>query len=310
MTARRQLLLLAWLLTGLAGAVRATEPVVLIVSSERSTAYQEAAQAVTGELARMGEPRREVPQLSVSALADYRGPAPRLLIALGTEACSHLARGPANAPVLCTLLPRASFERVLRESGRRVGPTFSAVYLNQPAGRQLDLVRLALPQARRVGVLWGADTQGQAALLEAAVRARGLEVVSAAIGAEEPVFNGLKKILDEADVLLATANPQIYNSNTIQNILLASFRAQVPMLAFSPAYVRAGALLAVYSTPTQIGLQAGALARGLLQGQALGGPHYPVQFEVGVNEHVARSLGLKLDAASLAERLRRLERGS
>lgn len=82
------------------------------------------------------------------------------------------------------------------------------------------------------------------------------------------------------------------------------------MMAFSPAYVRAGALLAVYSTPTQIGQQAGALARGVLLGQPLGVPQYPLQFEISVNEHVARSLGLKLDADQLAERLRRLERGS
>jgi ABC-type uncharacterized transport system substrate-binding protein len=126
---------------------------------------------------------------------------------------------------------------------------------------------------------------------------------------DEPVFNGLKKILDESDLLLALADPQIYNSSSIQNILLASFRAQVPMLAFSPAYVRAGALMAVYSTPAQIGQQAGLIARGVLQGQPLGVPQYPLQFEVSVNEHVARSLGLKLDAGNLAERLRRQERG-
>ncbi|MEK9804380.1 MAG: ABC transporter substrate binding protein, partial [Curvibacter sp.] len=130
------------------------------------------------------------------------------------------------------------------------------------------------------------------------------------VRAEEPIFAGLRKILEESDVLLALADPQIYNSNSIQNILLTSFRAQVPMLAFSPSYVRAGALMAVHSTPRQIGQQAGVLVRGVLQGQPLGPPQFPLQFEVSVNEHVARSLGLRLEAGSLAERLRRLERGS
>lgn len=298
------------LLAGLAGSAAAAEPAVLVVSSERSAAYQEAADAALAELARAGEPRREALQLTVAELPGNRLPAPRLYLALGAEACAALARSPATAPVLCTLLPRAAFERVLRDSGRRMGASFSALYLNQPLGRQLDLMRLALPQARRVGVLWGADMQSSEVLLESAAQARGLTVVGETVRADDPVFNSLKKILDEADFLLAIANPQIYNSNTIQNILLASFRAQVPMLAFSPAYVRAGALMAVYSTPAQIGQQAGALARGVLQGQPLGVPQYPLQFEVSVNEHVARSLGLKLDALSLAERLRRLERGS
>lgn len=291
------------LLAALALGARASE--VLVVSSERSPAYQEAADAVVLELA-----RREVLQLSLEELPSYRGPGPRLYVALGTEACNQLARRPLSAPVLCALLPRASFERVLRETGRRAGASFSALYLNQPPGRQLDLIRLALPQARRVGVLWGPDSVASEAALEAAAQARGLRVVGVPVRPDEPVFAGLKKILDESDVLLALADPQIYNSNSIQNILLTSFRAQIPMLAFSPAYVRAGALMAVHSTPRQIGQQAGVLARGVLQGQPLGQPQFPLQFDVSVNEHVARSLGLRLDAAQLTERLRRLERGS
>lgn len=297
------------LLTGLLGVARANEPAVVVVSSERSAAYQEAADAVTAELARLTDARREALQLMAGDLPAYRGPAPRLYIALGTEACAQLVRATVSAPVLCTLLPRSSFERVLRDTGRRTGATLSALYLNQPLGRQLDLMRLALPQARRVGVLWGADSLPQEALLESAAQARGIKVVGVPVKPEEPVFNGLKKILDESDLLLALADPQIYNSSSIQNILLASFRAQVPMLAFSPAYVRAGALMAVYSTPAQIGQQAGLLARGVLQGQPLGVPQYPLQFEVSVNEHVARSLGLQLEAGALADRLRRLERG-
>jgi ABC-type uncharacterized transport system substrate-binding protein len=302
-------LLLLLLLTALARPARANEPGVIVVRSEQSAAYQQAAEAVMGELARTAEARREVLQFTAAGWSAYRGAAPRLYIALGAEACGLLARTAPAAPVLCTLLPRGSFERVLRDTGRRAGASLSALYLNQPLGRQLELVRLALPQARRVGVLWGAESQSNEAQLESAALARGLRVVGVPVKPDEPVFNGLKKILDESDLLLALADPQIYNSNSIQNILLASFRAQVPMLAFSPAYVRAGALMAVYSTPAQIGQQAGLLARGVLQGQPLGVPQYPLHFEVSVNEHVARSLGLKLDAAVLTERLRKLERG-
>lgn len=299
------------LLTVLTGGARANGPAVLIVSSERSPAYLEASEAVTSELARLtGDAQPQVLQVTVADLPAYRGSTPRLYIALGAEACGQLGRTPAAAPVLCALLPRASFERVLRDAGRRAGASLSAVYLNQPLGRQLDLVRLALPQARRVGVLWGPDSQTSEAMLESAAQARGFRVVGVSVKPDEPVFNGLKKILDGSDLLLALADPQVYNSSSIQNILLASFRAQVPMLAFSPAYVRAGALMAVYSTPAQIGQQAGLIARGVLQGQPLGVPQYPLQFEVSVNEHVARSLGLKLDAGNLSDRLRRQERGS
>ncbi len=79
-------------------------------------------------------------------------------------------------------------------------------------------------------------------------------------------------------------------------------------MAFSPAYVRAGALLALHVTPTQIGLQAATMTRSVLQGKALSAtPVYSQDFSVAVNEHVARSLGLTLDAVALRERLRSRE---
>ena len=293
-----------------AGPSHATDWTVVIVSSERSPAYEEAAEAAVAELVRGGVARREVHQMTAGEWQASGGVAARLVVALGLEASSVLARSETKAAVLCTLLPRSGFERVLRDSGRRVSGQFTALYLNQPLTRQLDLARLALPQARRIGVLLGSESAQQQALLEEAAHGRNLRLVSARVQAREPVFHELKKILDDADVLLAMADPQIYNSSSIQNILLTSFRAQVPMLAFSPAYVRAGALLAVYSTPTQIGQQAGVMARAFLQGRPLGAPQYPQEFNVSVNEHVARSLGLNLESNTLAERLRRLEKGS
>lgn len=301
--------LLLLLLAVIASTARASDPPVVLVRSPGNAPYLvEAAAAVRDEIERGNGPRYDVRVLTQEQFSASQGPPPRLYIALGTEACDALASAVSDVPLLCALLPRTSFERVLLESGRRAGAMLSAVYLNQPPGRQLDLARLALPRARRVGVLWGKESRSSEALLAEAARTRGVTVVGVPVGSGEPIYKGLRTVLDESDVLLALADPEIYNSHTLQNILLSSFRSRVPMLAFSPAYVRAGALMAVYSTPAQIARQAAGLARGVLQGQALGAPQYPTQFEVGVNEHVARSLGLSIDAAALEDRLRKLER--
>lgn len=310
MTFLLRFLLLPLCLTFLAAGVsRAAEWSVVIVSSELSPVYEEAAAALVSELERSGVARNAVLQVTAAGLGGSGVPSPKLFVALGTEAASALARRELKAPVLCALLPRISFDRVLRENGRRPSPQFSALYLNQPLTRQLDLVRLALPQVRRIGALFGPESKTQFATLEERARARGLTLISAEVQPHEPVFRGLKRILDEADLLLALPDPYIYNNSSIQNILLASYRAQVPMLAFSPAYVRAGALLAVYSTPAQISLEAATMALGVLRGKELPLPQYPQDFTLGVNEHVARSLGLTLDVSALTDRLRRMEKG-
>jgi putative ABC transport system substrate-binding protein len=301
------------------------KPWVVAVAGGAGAAYEQAIEALEQSLAQAWPQQQEQPPVVLrlngqGMTQPFRPPqpAPKLYVALGVQACARFARLPqtvlGGAPVLCALLPQQSFDYLLGESGRRAGPDFSALYLDQPLGRQLDLLRLALPRARRVGLLLGAgpDAQQTEEKLAELARERGLRLFSTRIGVGEPIFPGLKQVLDESDVLLALADPQIYNSHTIQNILLASFRAKVPMQAFSPAYVRAGALLALYATPEQIGEQVARLVRDALQEQngrvrGFGPPRYTEDFEVSVNAHVARSLGLQLNAEDLTRRLRRLE---
>ena len=306
--------LLLLLALAAAAPARAAEPVVVVVISERSASYLEAAEVLVREL-ELGAPERggvARADIALMAAGEYAAApplAPKLFIAVGAGASSLLAARETRVPQIATLLPAASFEQIMQATGRRPSSVFSAVYLSQPLVRQFDLIRLALPEARRVGVLLGADSQGQASALQAAALSRGLELASAQVGPGETAYGALQKVLEDADLLLAVPSPQVYNSSSIQNILLSSYRARVPFIGFSASYVQAGAVFAVYSTPAMISRQTAVMARNLLMGRGLPiAPQHPQEFSVSVNEQVARSLGLKLDAAALAERLRQLER--
>jgi putative tryptophan/tyrosine transport system substrate-binding protein len=281
---------------------------VVVVSSDKSAAYQEASTALVAELERLGLASNDILQVTAAELVASSALSPRLYVSMGSEAAQTLMRLAPKAPVLFTLIPRMGFERLLAEQGRRASAQLSAIYINQPLGRQLDLVRLALPQARRLGVLLGPESAVQLAQLEADARQRNFKLTVARVSVGESVFPGLKSVLEDSDLLMALADPQIYNSNSIQNILLSSFRARVPMAAFSPSYVRAGALVAVSSSPAQIGRQAAEIAESVIKGKALPEPQYPREFSVNVNEQVARSLGLELNAAELTQRLQRMEK--
>lgn len=279
---------------------------VLIVSSERSPSYSEASDALIAELDRGGIGRSDIVLITAAEwLTTDIGVlgSPKLVITLGTEALRQGLGRDLKTTYLAALLPRAGFERVLKDSNRRGGFLVSAVFLDQPFARQVDLLRLALPDAKRIGVLWGADTGKAQASFQSATQGRGLFVESGQVAETTALFSALKQVLDQSDVLLAVADAQIFNSGTISNILLATYRARIPVMAFSPAYVKAGALLSLHTTAAQTGLQAGVMARQMLQG-ANPGLQYPVDFQVTVNDHVARSLGLALDASLLTERLR------
>lgn len=290
-----------------AGAAVAGDEIWLALS-ESGGAYAEAAEAARREIQRAGAATVEV-QTWQQFLAAGRTP-PRLVVAVGSGAFAGLAESDLRAPLLAALLPRAAYERHHEKAGRG-GRPHSAVVLDQPVARQLDLLRLALPERRRIGVLLGPESKALAPLLRRGAVERNLVLASVDAGPDVNLFPALRELFDAADVLLALPDPHVFNGLTIQNILTAAYRQRIPLIGFSPAYVKAGALLALYSTPAQVGAQAGEIARAVLAGRPLPPPQPPRDFSVGVNIDVARSLGVAIDgdaAARWTEQLRLKER--
>lgn len=282
---------------------------VCVVSSEKAPAFQEAFDSFSQELQRSGVSRQDIALLSIAEYQDGNQSVTeaRLLVTLGTDALRHVE--PRNGKLLIAgLIPRISYERVMAEAGKKAAASSAALYLDQPFGRQLDLMRLALPRVRRVGVIWGPESISLQGLLNAAVQARGMELSEGILNEGQTLIGALQAALHDADGLLAVADTAIYNANTVSNILLTSYRANVPVQAFSPAYVKAGALLSVHSTATQIGGQLAVMAYQVLQGNNMPQSQYPADFTVSTNDYIARSLGLTLDAKSLTDRLHRLEK--
>jgi putative tryptophan/tyrosine transport system substrate-binding protein len=298
-----------WVL-GILSCSAAWSAEVVILSSERSAGYVEAGQAALYELAGGGIKRGDVVQLVASEMstADWAATqGAKVWLTLGSDALSRALQRDGRPQVVAALIPRQSFDRIVKAAPRATSSVV-AVYLDQPLGRQVDLLHLALPNVQKVGALWGPESNSQQAELQAALQARNMQLVSGSFTAGNSLFSALRPVLEDAQALLAVADPEVYNGSTVSNILLATYRAQLPVMAFSPAYAKAGALLALYSTPRQIGTQAASLVRQQLAGTAGVVSQYPVDFSVAINEHVAKSLELNLDETALLARLRRLER--
>lgn len=290
------------------GSALAVDGGVWIALGEPGGAYAEAAEAARTELMR-GSGRGEPLVRPWRELVAAGAAPPRLVVAVGVGAMRGIADSGLKVPMVATLVPRASYQRFVESVGG--GRNVTAVWLDQPVVRQMELLRLALPQRRRVGVLFGADSRLFEQELLRAGSERGLDIVAAHAYSGEQVPTSLQRTLEDADVLLALPDPQIYNSSTIQNILTAAYRRRLPLVGFSAAYVKAGALLALYSTPAQVGTQAGEIARATLAGKPLPPPQWPREFAVGVNADVSRSLGVPLDGdsgARLTDYLRTRER--
>jgi len=293
------------------GVALAQEPRVWVVTAEEGGVHAEAVAVLRGELD-VAITAHVDPEMLASGAA---GP-PELIVTVGTAAFERsLAwlRGKssewAGVPVLASLLPRAAYEARAAEAGR-LRPV-SGVVLDQPLSRQMALIRRALPGYGRVGVLVGPQTQALLEALGREARASQLQLApSPLVRDADALFPALREVANNADVLLALPEPLIYQAANLQNILLATYRARVPVVAFSPAYVKAGALLAVYATPAQVARETGTVARQWLAGRGMAPVRAPREFAVSANPRVAASLGIALDDADrIAEDLRRAEGG-
>jgi ABC-type uncharacterized transport system substrate-binding protein len=172
--------------------------------------------------------------------------------------------------------------------------------------RQVGLLLAALPAARNVGVLYSSPPQ-ELSSVKRLLAEKNVHLHDRAVDGTQSLNDALESILSESEVLFVLADPVVYNAGTIRNILLTSYRKQVPLIGISQAYVKAGALCAIYSTPDQIAAQAAEVVRHYSESGKLPPAQYPKEFEVSVNTQVARSLDISVkNAAQLHEELRRI----
>lgn len=284
------------------GACRAVDTVAVLLS-ERGGHYGEYFEALgrslsessaSGKALRLIElpPGRERPDDATLAGVST-------IVAVGVQAMRNVAAWdnvPSVPPVLNVLVPRASYDRLVAESGRtRRRAQFSAIYLDQPLARQLNLIRQVLPGKQRVSAIVGPDSAVLLPRLRSAIARAGLAVVIEEVGSEPEILPALSRLLTASDVLLALPDNVVFTRDTARSVLLATYRYQKPLIGFSQAYVNAGALAAAFSSPTQIAQQTAELLQSLPSGRAtLPAPVYPAYFSVAVNRSVARALSLEV----------------
>ncbi|MDF0733230.1 ABC transporter substrate-binding protein [Pseudomonas entomophila] len=203
-------------------------------------------------------------------------------------------------PALALRISRVQAEQRLGKSR----PTYlSLLWSDPPLARQLRLARYLLPQARRIGVLYGEHSRFLIDELRQAARPLGLEIV-AQDWADLRDSRPLQNLLANSDVLLGVDDPDLYNSKTAKNVLLSSYGRQMALIGPNAGFVRAGALASTYSDQDDWL----AVLDQLLDQPPARWPRslYPSRYGVSGNQQVARALGLetidpKAAAMALAE---------
>jgi hypothetical protein len=286
---RRGLLLACLLLTTPAWSAE-----ILLTAAEDSAGVQAFAQALARQRPEdlvTFTPLKEIP-------APSQLPASTRLVLLDLPSLDWRLKDPQGPS---TLVLRISRLQARQRLGTSHPAKISLLWSDPPLERQLNLIANILPQARRIGVLYGIDSEFLLRELAQYAEPMGLEIVPQLwdnINDSRPLQNLFKN----SDVLLGLDDPQLYNPKTVKNLLLSSYAQQLPLVGPNAGFVKAGSLASTYSDQTD---WLDVLDR-LLDHPPANWPRslYPEHFKVVGNPQVARSLGIEqVDEAAVAARL-------
>lgn len=217
-----------------------------------------------------------------------------LVVTVGIKATDWIT-GKTKTPILAVMVPGAEYSGQPEKSSTARQAT--AIYIDQPWSRQLALLNAALPGRKNVGVLYSSDTKLNLLALRNELNGHGYKLIARKVQDNESLAADLKDLLQHSDVLLAVPDSNIFNSSNIRYILLSSYRQHIPLVGLSQAYVNAGALCAIFSTPEQFAAQASIIASQFARTRRLAEPQTPTLYTIAVNQDVARALNVTTQSA-------------
>jgi putative ABC transport system substrate-binding protein len=195
----------------------------------------------------------------------------------------------------------------------RPGGNVTGLSLMNPEliGKQLQLLKEAMPQLSRVAVLSNpAHPDHPRSLRQAEVAARALKVRLQILKARAPTeftgaFSAATK--ESAGALLVLADPMFFGERT--RIIELVERSRLPLMGAQPEYAEAGGLLAYGIDQRDNFRRAATYVDKILKGAKPGDlpVEQPTKFELIVNQKTAKTLGVRIPPAVLARADRVIE---
>ena len=230
-------------------------------------------------------------------LSQIRDRRPALILTLGSTATGVVRSQIKDIPVIfCMVLnPVASgFVQSMRASGNNL----TGASLDIPARLQFEAFKAVVPSIKRVGVLYNPRETGEVVESAAKVaRELGLELIAIPVSSGERLQDVVVNLDRKIDALWTVADSTIFSSDRATEFLLRkTIEQKIPFMGLSPAFVKAGALLALAVDYKDVGVQCGEVATQILARQAPSSVSIavPRKTTLYLNLTVARAIGVSI----------------
>jgi len=257
----------------------------VVVYRSGSEAYQEAIAGVRETLSRSPY-RVDYVDQAAPPQKNCLDASPKLIVSIGVGAWQSLGATPRSVNVLPSIVLHGD---VKPEVGRRSDAVYADVSLVSIA----DHLRGSFAGKSRLALIHRSSRTPPDPSAVARIRQLGFELHIADCPGPEKLLAVFSSLKGKADFVITEPDGELYNSATLKPLVLASLDLRLPIVGFSAAFVRAGALVGVYPDFRELGRQTGEAAQRILAGKASRGDEEPRTVVLAFNERIARLLGIE-----------------
>lgn len=223
---------------------------------------------------------------------------PKVIITVGPQAAFVLSKEQYFSPrIFCMILNPV---KLLGQN--RVYP---GVSLNIPPHFQIEKIKDAFPEKKRVGIFFGPErNQATVEVFSQEGNKLGIEIVKFPISSAKDISAIINSKEFSIDVLLIIPDEQLGSTKIVEYVIKESLRRKVPVVGYNSWFAKNGALLSFVIDYRDVGMQTGKLAKKMLLEE---GPLPdigivpPEKIKTSVDLKTAKKLGVKISPAIIQQ---------
>ena len=287
----------------IAGTAKAESAKVLLISSDQNKSTLRSIKGIKRDLESSNIPI-QIEQFTITQGDDKKvalrrkitEDSPDVLVTVGTHSTRIAKSLDSGIPIVFSSVLNPVTSGLI-DSYESPGSTITGASLDISIDIQLEKFVKIVPTIRKIGVLYSSHTAYIVEQAKTWAKSKPVEIVPYEVLSAKDVPKGVGFLAKSCDGFWAIPDKSIFTPQSTKFILLESFRNRIPVMGFSPSFVKSGALFALIVDNKFIGAQAGELVIKILKGTSPENLHVttPEAPYIYINRNTAEKLRIDVN---------------
>jgi putative ABC transport system substrate-binding protein len=188
---------------------------------------------------------------------------PKVILAVGLRAAKIAKMQVNDVPIVFCMAINPMINGLRTE-------TSTGVHLEPSVADQLRAVTRIIPHVKQIGIIYDPNRTGRlvAEFRDEAVKQK-MEIVAVPVKSQEEALKALMEIPEKAQSLWLLRDPTVLTRNLFNQSLILQFGKRMPLIAYSPQFVKKGAFFSYSASYRRQGRKAAEMVKALIGGKSL-----------------------------------------